>query len=97
MPSIRPISDLRNKFTEVSSEAQETAAPIFLTRNGVGEMVVMSMEAYENLQFESEVHTKLKEAEREAELTSARHSSKEVFAAMRDAVRNASSSEAACV
>lgn len=97
MPSIRPISDLRNKFTEVSSEAQETAAPIFLTRNGVGEMVVMSMEAYENLQFESEVYTKLKEAEREAELTSVRYSSKEVLAAMRDAVRNASSSEASCV
>lgn len=97
MPSIRPISDLRNKFTEVSSEAQETAAPIFLTRNGVGEMVVMSMEAYENLQFESEVYTKLKEAEREAELTSVRYSSKEVFAAMRDAVRNASSSGASCV
>ena len=55
------------------------------------------MEAYENLQVESEVYTKLKEAEREAELTSARYSSKEVFAAMRDAVRNASSSEAACV
>lgn len=97
MPSIRPISDLRNKFAEVSSEAQETAAPIILTRNGVGEMVVMSMEAYENLQFESEVYTKLKEAEREAELTSARYSSKEVFAAMQDAARNASSSEAACV
>lgn len=97
MPSIRPISDLRNKFTEVASEAQETAAPIFLTRNGVGEMVVMSMEAYENLQFESEVYAKLKEAEREAELTSVRYSSKEVFAAMRDEVRNAPSSESACV
>lgn len=97
MPVIRPISDLRNKFTEISAEVKETSQPIFLTKNGVGEMVVMSMEAYENLQFESEVYTKLKEAEREAELTSARHSSKEVFAAMRDAVRNALSSETACV
>ena len=49
-------------------------------------MVVLSMEAYENLQFESEVYFKLKEAEREAELTDTRYSSKDVLKAMREAI-----------
>ena len=45
-------------------------------------MVVLSMEAFENLQFESEVYFKLQEAEREAELTDQRYSSKDVLKAM---------------
>ena len=45
----------------------------FLTKNGYGDMVVLSMEAFENLQFESEVYFKLQEAEREAELTDQRY------------------------
>lgn len=44
------------------------------------------MEAFENLQFESEVYFKLQEAEREAEFTSKRYSSKEVLKAMKDAM-----------
>ena len=49
-------------------------------------MVVLSMEAYENLQFDSEVYFKLQEAEREAELSDIRYSSKDVLKAMRDAI-----------
>ena len=45
-----------------------------------------SMDAFENLQFESEVYFKLREAEREAKLTDKRYSSKEVLKAMRDAI-----------
>ena len=47
---------------------------------------VLSMDAFENLQFESEVYFKLREAEREAKLTDKRYSSKEVLKAMRDAI-----------
>lgn len=86
MNMIRPVSDLRNNFAEISKTVHETAQPVFLTKNGYGDMVVMSMEAYENLQFESEVYFKLKEAEREAELTDTRYSSKDVLKAMRDAI-----------
>ena len=57
-----------------------------LTKNGYGDMVVLSMDAFENLQFESEVYFKLQEAEREAKLTDKRYSSKEVLKAMRDAI-----------
>lgn len=86
MDTIRPVSDLRNNFAEISRIVHETAKPVFLTKNGYGDMVVLSMEAYENLQLESEVYYKLQEAEREAELTDKRYSSKEVLAAMRDAI-----------
>lgn len=44
------------------------------------------MEAYENLQFESDVYFKLQEAEREAEMTDQRYSSKEVLKAMKEAI-----------
>ena len=86
MDTIRPVSDLRNNFAEISRIVHETAKPVFLTKNGYGDMVVLSMEAYENLQLESEVYYKLQEAEREAELTDKRYSSKDVLAAMRDAI-----------
>lgn len=86
MNMIRPVSDLRNNFAEISKTIHETAQPVFLTKNGYGDMVVLSMEAYENLQFESEIYFKLKEAEREAELTDTRYSSKDVLKAMREAI-----------
>lgn len=86
MNQIRPVSDLRNHFADISKTVHETAQPVFLTKNGYGDMVVLSMEAFESLQFESEVYSKLKEAEREAELTEERFSSKDVLQAMREAI-----------
>ena len=86
MNMIRPVSDLRNNFADISKTVHETGQPVFLTKNGFGDMVLLSMEAYENLQFESEVYFKLREAEREAEATDRRYSSKEVLKAMREAI-----------
>lgn len=86
MNMIRPVSDLRNNFADISRTVHETAQPVFLTKNGYGDMVVLSMEAFENLQFESEIYFKLQEAEREAELTQQRYSSKEVLQAMKEAI-----------
>ena len=83
MNMIRPVSDLRNNFADISRTVHETAQPVFLTKNGHGDMVVLSMEAFENLQFESEVYFKLQEAEREAEMTEQRYSSKDVLKAMK--------------
>lgn len=83
---IRPISDLRNNFADISKTVHESAKPVFLTKNGYADMVVLSMEAFENLQFESEVYAKLREAEREAEITGQRFSSKDVLKAMRKAI-----------
>lgn len=86
MKMIRPVSDLRNNFADISKTVHETAQPVFLTKNGYGDMVVLSMEALEALHFDSEVYFKLQEAEREAELTSIRFSSKEVLTAMREVI-----------
>ena len=83
MNMIRPVSDLRNHFADISRTVHETAQPVFLTKNGYGDMVVLSMEAFENLQFDSEVFFKLQEAEREADLTEQRYSSKDVLNAMK--------------
>jgi len=86
MNMIRPVSDLRNSFAEISKTVHETAQPVFLTKNGYGDMVVLSMEAFQNMQFESEVFFKLQEAEREAEHTNTRYSSKEVLKAVKQAI-----------
>lgn len=79
MPKIRPVSDLRNHFADISKTVHESSEPVFLTKNGRGDMVVMSMETYERLQFDSEVYFKLKEAELEAKTTGQRFSHEEVF------------------
>ncbi len=86
MKMIRPVSDLRNNFADISKTVHQTSQPVFLTKNGYGDMVVLSMEAFENLQFESEVYSKLKEAEQEAKLTDRRYSSKDVLTAMKSAI-----------
>ena len=62
MPQIIPIRDLKNT-SEISQRCHAANEPIFVTKNGYGDMVVMSMEAYEKIQFHSEDHDKLKEGE----------------------------------
>lgn len=79
MPNIRPVSDLRNNFTEISNIVHETNNPIFLTKNGYGDMVVMSVEAYENMKFQNEIYFKLKEAEMENKNSDKRYTHDEVF------------------
>lgn len=83
MPQIRPVSDLRNHFADISRIVHETEEPVFLTKNGHGDMVVMSFEAFDKLQFDSEIFFKLKEAEMEAKQTSQRYSHKDVFNSLR--------------
>lgn len=80
MKMIRPVSDLRNHFADISKTVHETAQPVFLTKNGYGDMVVLSMEAYENLQLESEIYTKLQAAEREEETNSVLYTSEDILA-----------------
>jgi prevent-host-death family protein len=63
MPLIRPISDLRNRALEISELCHREDQPIFITRNGKGDMVVMSQAHYERLQSLLELYQKLGEAE----------------------------------
>ena len=87
MPSIRPISDLRNHFAEITRDVQSSKEPVFLTKNGVGTIVVMSMECYEERQYESDVYNKLREAEIQAAQPTKRLSHEEVMAAARQRLR----------
>ena len=86
MPLIRPISDLETKLAEITSAVNESAEPVFLTNNGYGEMVVMSMEAWEEMNFENEIYQKLVEAQAEARSNPKRLSHDEVFGPLRQKI-----------
>lgn len=64
MPRIRPITDLRNT-TEISEMCHEKHEPIFITKNGYGDLVVMSIEAYEELFKTLQVDLAIGDAEKE--------------------------------
>ena len=59
MPVIRPISDLRNKANKISELAHKSGEPIFITKNGEGDMVVMSMAQYSKIQLKLDLFSKL--------------------------------------
>ena len=65
MPEIRPISDLRNSANEISDLCRRTKEPVYITRNGAGDMVVLSIEAYERQQALIDLYGKLAVAEQE--------------------------------
>ncbi|MDA3861393.1 MAG: type II toxin-antitoxin system prevent-host-death family antitoxin [Melioribacteraceae bacterium] len=59
MPIIKPISDLRNKSNEISELAHNLNEPIFITKNGEGNLVVMSISHFSNMQLKLELLAKL--------------------------------------
>lgn len=59
MPLIKSISDLRNKANKISELAHKADEPIFITKNGEGDMVVMSLAQYSKLQLKIELFGKL--------------------------------------
>lgn len=63
MPNIRPISDLRNNANDISEFCHNEREPVFITKNGVGDLVVMSVETYERQQALLNLYAKLSEAE----------------------------------
>ena len=65
MPSIRPISDLRNNANEISDFCRQTREPVFITRNGTGDMVVMNLEEYERQVATIDLYGKLAIAEQQ--------------------------------
>ena len=81
MINIRPISDLRNKFSEIESIVLSNRQPVFLTKNGYGSMVVMSIEEYSRLT--NDIETKLMQADKAAKEDLTRYSAEEVFSRVR--------------
>ena len=66
MPQIKPITDLRNT-NEISELCHAKKEPIFITKNGYGDLVVMSIEAYEELIETIKTDSAIYEAEKEYE------------------------------
>lgn len=56
MPNIRPSSDLRNNYTEISDYCHQNNEPVFITKNGKGDLAVMSITEYEKLQAKTELY-----------------------------------------
>lgn len=80
MPQIRPITELRNT-NEISEICHAKREPVFITKNGYGDLVIMSMETYEDL-----LETALADraiAEAEAEDVNQLHDARKTFAALR--------------
>lgn len=71
MINIRPVSDLRNKYPEIEELVLKEDEAVYLTKNGYGSMVVMSLEKYSKLisdrEYDDYIENALDEADREAE------------------------------
>ena len=65
MPSIRPISELRNNANELSDYCRQTREPVYITRNGTGDMVLLNVEEYERRMALIDLYGKLAVAEKE--------------------------------
>lgn len=61
MPKIRPSSDLRNKYNEISEFCHKYSEPVYITKNGTGDLAVMSIEVYERLVGKFELYKLLDE------------------------------------
>ena len=61
MPKIRSSADLRNNYNDISTFCHTYAEPVFITKNGKGDLAVMSIETYEELAGRFELYSKLQE------------------------------------
>ena len=82
MPQIRPITDLRNT-NEISDICHSRREPVFITKNGYGDLVVMSIETYEMMMENAELDTAISEAEAEYERNGHLADAREALASLR--------------
>lgn len=87
MINIRPVSDLRNKFPEIEETVINSNSPVFLTKNGYGTMVLLSIEQYSALT--DNVEKKLDEADAAASESDVRYTGSEVFSRVRGRINAA--------
>jgi prevent-host-death family protein len=80
MIQIRPVSDLRNRFPEIENAVSD-GNPVYLTKNGYGVMVVMSLKKYSELTDDLEL--KLDEGDRAAAASDIRYTHDEVFSRLK--------------
>lgn len=63
MENIRPSAELRNKYNEISNLCKETREPVYITVNGHGDTVILSLEQFNQIQAELELLKMLSESE----------------------------------
>jgi len=61
MPAIRPSADLRNNYNEISQFCHDYPEPVFITKNGTGDLAVMSIETFEMLSGRAQLYTAIEE------------------------------------
>lgn len=83
MATIRPISELRNNFNDVASICNEEGE-VFITRNGFGAYVLMSMDAYEEQKARLSLYHKLNEAEAQLQNGATPLTHEEVFGRLKE-------------
>ena len=83
MMQIRPVSDLRNKFTDIEKIVQ-SGDPVYLTKNGYGSMVVLSLDAYSRMTEPEEYIMDVADAS--AASTDLRLTHDEVFGSIREKI-----------
>ena len=82
MPQIRPITDLRNT-NEISEICNSRKEPIFITKNGYGDLVIMSIATYEAMFEATETDSAITEAETEYSASGKLHDAKEALQFLR--------------
>lgn len=82
MPQIRPITDLRNT-TEISNACHAKREPMFITKNGYGDLVVMSIETYEEMLENVATDAAIAEAEAEYASDGKLYDAREALASLR--------------
>lgn len=82
MPQIRPITDLRNT-TEISDACHARREPVFITKNGYGDLVVMSIETYEEMLETQATDKAIAEAEAEYAATGQLHDARTALSSLR--------------
>lgn len=85
VPTIRPITELKNT-TGISNLCHEVKAPVFITKNGYSDLVIMSIETYERSMALLEIYNKLAEAEEQLASGSPTKSHREVISNLRGRV-----------
>lgn len=83
MPMIRPSSDLRNKYNDIAEYVNMTNEPVFITKNGHGDTVLISNSLYDRLVGREEFHRVMDEALEEMEYENGRPA-EEAFLELRE-------------
>ena len=82
MENIRPISDLRNNYSELSRVVKESSEPMILTKNGYADMILMSVEQFEEREYKNKLQKKILASEAQYQKTKKTYSIDDVFERM---------------